>query len=353
MKIWIDLDNSPHVPLFAPIAKELEARGHSVVFTARDCFQVCGLADLMGLQYERIGRHYGKNPVLKLAGMVMRSVQLAPIALRQKPDLAISHGSRSQLLLATMLRIPSILMMDYEFVRALVFMRPNWIMVPELMPDSALKFDPSCILRYPGIKEDVYAPSFQPDPKILTELNLTRNDLIVVLRPPAQQAHYHVAESDDLFHAALEYIGSQSNVRVVLLPRNEQQGVWIRKQWPELFRSGRMMIPDRAVDGLNLIWHADLVISGGGTMNREAAALGVPVYSIFRGQIGAVDRYLADSGRLTLVESQNDVHSKIRLQKRVRRDRFENGSRNALTAIVDQVTRSVGASWKVPQYSVR
>jgi len=353
MKVWIDLDNTPHVPLFAPIAKRLESEGHTVLFTARDCFQVCGLADLLGVRYRRVGRHFGKNKFFKLAGLGARALQLLPTAFREKPDLAISHGSRAQLLLATALGIPTVLMMDYEFVRGLVLMSPSWILVPELMPDSALHFHPDRILRYPGIKEDVYAPGFRPDPSIQQELGLDSAHTTVVLRPPAQQAHYHVPESDDVFSAVMEFLEARADVRVVLLPRNQEQCKSIQGQWPKMFRDGRMVIPARAVDGLNLIWHSDLVISGGGTMNREAAALGVPVYSTFRGKIGAVDSYLSTTGRLTLVESAAEVPGKIRVERRARACRAAEFSSPALNAIVQHIVHIAEAKCPVPQFSVR
>jgi predicted glycosyltransferase len=94
-KIWIDLDNSPHVPFFAPIIEELERAGCSVLVTARDCFQVCELADLLHLEYRRVGHHYGKNKVLKLTGLCWRALQLLSSVVRYKPQLALSHGSRS------------------------------------------------------------------------------------------------------------------------------------------------------------------------------------------------------------------------------------------------------------------
>src|SRR5262245_47678283 len=130
-KIWVDLDNSPHVPFFAPIIAELERRGYEVIVTARDCFQVCDLAKLYNLQYKRIGHHYGKSKLFKVAGLCTRAVQLAPAVLPEKPDLAISHGSRAQLLLSAVARIPSVVIMDYEFVGGLLSIKPGWVMVPE------------------------------------------------------------------------------------------------------------------------------------------------------------------------------------------------------------------------------
>src|SRR5659263_268820 len=116
-KIWIDLDNSPHVPFFKPIMKELSKKGFQVVLTARDCSQTCALADRNEFRYERIGRHFGKNKILKVLGLLVRALQLMPFALKEKPDLALSHGSRSQLILSWLLGIPSVLIFDYEFVQ--------------------------------------------------------------------------------------------------------------------------------------------------------------------------------------------------------------------------------------------
>ncbi len=335
-KIWIDLDNTPHVPFFAPIMEELERRGYSVFLTARDCFQVCSLADLFQLKYLRIGRHYGKHKIMKAFGTTYRSLQLLPIALREKPDLAVSHGSRSQMLAANVARVPSLVIVDYEFAKSVPGFAPTWVMVPEVIPDSSLDFGGK-LLKYPGIKEDVYVPSFKPDPAILTDLGLTDGHLIVTVRPPANEAHYHNPESEALFDTVIEVLSRSNNTKIVLVPRNERQASAIRASWPQLFADQRMIIPGHAVDGLNLMWYSDLVISGGGTMNREAAALGVPVYSIFRGTIGAVDHYLADNGRLTLLESPDDVRSKLNLTRRSRPADAHMAPRQALHSIVEHV----------------
>jgi uncharacterized protein len=337
-KIWIDLDNSPHVPFFVPIIEELERRGYSVVVTARDCFQVCQLANLYKVRYERIGHHYGKSMFLKLAGLCMRALQLAPTIIREKPDLALSHGSRSQVLLSAFLRIPSVVICDYEFVKGLTSLHPNYVMFPEVIPVTDNKVP---VLRYPGIKEDVYVPRFRPDPSIRTTLGMRDDDLVVILRPPANEAHYHNPASDILLSAVLNLLGRDPAVKVILLPRNDKQAGTLRRDWAAMFTSGKMIIPEYAVDGLNLIWHSDLVISGGGTMNREAAALGVPVYSIFRGKIGAVDRYLETSGRLTMIDGLDDVQTKIAIQRRDRSMQPGSGNAGTLEQIVNNVARLV------------
>src|SRR5437899_359894 len=192
MKIWIDLDNTPHVPFFKPIIRELEASGYEVVLTARDAFQVCELADRMGLQYKPIGRHYGKNRFLKVGSLGVRSLQLLPFLLRERPALSLSHGSRAQLLLSNLLRVPTVMIMDYEHAQTPLVLRPRWEIVPDVMLQERLHCKQRARVRtYAGIKEDVYAPEFQPDATLLDQLGLTGSDIIATVRPPASEAHYH------------------------------------------------------------------------------------------------------------------------------------------------------------------
>lgn len=336
-RIWIDLDNTPHIPFFEPIIKELESRGHTVLLTARDAYQVCEMARLKGLRHETIGRHYGKNPLMKVAGTIFRSLQLATWMLRNKPDLGLSHGSRAQIVLCNLFRKPSILIMDYEYAKTLPMMRPRWEIIPEVVSADMACTSLSRVLKYPGIKEDVYAPFLKPDSSILDSLGAAPGDILVVVRPPATEAHYHNPESEQLFVDFMERVMKEPRAVTILLPRNQRQAEWIRKNWPHWLENTRTVIPQHAIDGMNLLWHADLVISGGGTMNREATALGIPVYSIFRGPIGAVDRHLAATGRLVMIENRSDVERKIKIQKRVTRISETSRSSPALDSILSHV----------------
>ena len=336
-KIWIDLDNTPHVPFFEPIIEELVARGFPLMVTARDAFQVCELADKKGISYTRIGRHHGKNRALKAAGLILRALQLFPLELREKPVLAVSHGARSQILLSNLLRLPTILIEDYEHSQFPRIMRPTWIMAPGMIPDESLCLKNDHIRKYSGIKEDVYVWKLAPDPSLLGELGLSDSDVIVTVRPPATEAHYHRPESVTLFERFMARASQTPGVKIVLLPRNQKQSELLRRDWPGWFEHGKTVIPSAAIDGLNLIWHSDLVVSGGGTMNREAAALGVPVFSIFRGTIGAVDRHLSAEGRLILIESLADVDAKIPIVKRSRKAIAEATSKRTLNQVVDAI----------------
>ncbi len=337
-KVWIDIDNSPHVPFFLPIIEELESRGVEVVLTARDIYQVCELLEFFKLQCRVIGGHYGKNKIFKVLGNCLRATQLLPIAMKNRPAVALSHGSRAQILACKALQIPTIMMHDYEHSTKTGFIEPDWTMMPSVIPDGAMNKASARTMKYPGLKEDVYVPRFRPDPSVLQLLGISPNNLLVTLRPPATEAHYHNPEAEELFAETLRLLAETPNARAVALPRNAKQGTELRSQWANLIERGTLIIPSTPVDGLNLIWFSDLVVSGGGTMNREAAALGVPVYSVFRGKIGAVDRYLADNGRLVLLETVNDVRTKIRLVRWNRPAQTQGAIRPALNSIVDSIT---------------
>jgi predicted glycosyltransferase len=342
-KIWIDLDNSPHVPFFAPIIEELQQRGYDLVLTSRDNAQVIELLRHHRIDSAVYGRHHARSRVLKVLLIGARSLQMAPLILQERPDLAISHGSRSQIVLSKLLGIPSIAMCDYEHATLeMMGIRPNWLMFPNVISEGASHIaDPEQILKYPGIKEDVYAPRFKPVPGIREALGLSSADLLITLRPPASEAHYHNPLSDDLFQFVVNFLSEFPAVRMVLLPRNDRQEAALRQQHQELFAKGVLRMPDRLVDGMNLIWHSDLVISGGGTMNREAAALGVPVYSIFLGRLGAVDRHLAEEGRLILLKDREDVRARLRVTPRAFGTRTNETAKPALGKIIDNVVHTI------------
>lgn len=344
-KIWIDLENSPHIPFFEPIIAELKKQNCQVVLTARDCFQVCELADMAGLNYRKFGRHYGKNPIAKLAGLCFRVMQMLPFILREKPALSVSHGSRSLILLSSMLGIRSINITDYEYADLRVSnligsAKKKWLMTPAVIPAKVFEKSGMLqdhVLQYPGIKEDVYVPFFQPDPSFKAALGVQSGDVVVTIRPPASEAHYHNPESDKLLMTVFELLEAHPGVKAVLLPRTPKQEAELRHAKPDLFATGRIVVPSHAVNGLDLIWYSDVVISGGGTMNREAAALGIPVYSLFRGTMGAVDKHLAETGKLVLLQSEQDVREKLKLVSRSRKLAPLPSQKATLDAVVNHI----------------
>ncbi len=339
--VWVDLDNSPHIPFFAPIIERLSELGYTTNISARNYAQTVALAELYNLDFTPIGKHHGKNKLRKIAGLIYRSLQLLPYAIKTKPTIAISHGSRAQMVAAQLLGIPVVMFLDYEFVQTIPFVKLSLLFIPKVISTKKLSKFSDILRTYPGIKEDIYVPTFKPDESIKTEMKIIDSNINVVLRPPADQAHYHNPESEKLFFNVIEHLTSTENVKTIILPRDNRQKEKIKIQYKYHFDSGKLCIPEKVVDALNLMWYSDLVISGGGTMNREAAALGIPVYSIFRGRIGDVDKYLAKAGRLTLLESPNDVKKMVKLTKWVRPDKLENVNSLGLQSIVNDLEKLI------------
>ena len=342
-KIWIDLDNSPHIPFFNPIIQELQKKNYEVLITVRDYAQAIGLADYFQFDYRPLGKHFGKNKLLKTLGVLFRAMQMLPVFIRERPDLALSHGSRSQFLFASLAGMKCVVATDYEHSAEFPLLVPTLGIVPEVMPESFTKKYFKKVARFPGIKEDVYKQNLQPDPSILSYLNIHENHIVVSVRPPATAAHYHTELSDRLFQMTMEHVLANEHTKLIILPRTTEQQADIEKKYRKYLGSGKIIIPGKVLDGLNLVWHSDLVISGGGTMIRESAALGVPAYSIFGGKIGAVDHYLETSGRLFLIRSEEDIQHKVMLKKSEKKADTLKGQSPALQKIVEEVINLVEA----------
>jgi len=301
VKIWIDLTNSPHVLVMRPVIERLRERGHEVEVTARDFAQTLGLCERFGIAHTAIGRHRGGSLLAKARGLGDRSVALARWARRRRFDLALGHGSNDISVASAVLRIPSSTTFDYEWaaVQHNVNCRlARAVVVPDAIPPERLyRYGArGKVHAYPGLKEEYYLADFEPDPRVLRSLGLDDTLPIVVVRTPPAVSLYHRFEND-LFAQVLDRLaGSQ----VVVLPRTPEQRT-------ELSRRGGLIVPDHAIDAQSLIAYADLVVSAGGTMNREAVALGTPVFTVFEGRLGAVDERLIAEGRLRRLEWPEDV----------------------------------------------
>jgi len=315
MRIWVDLTNSPHVLVLRPIVAELRARGHEVRVTARDFAQTVELAQRLGVDCEVIGRHRGAKLGAKAIGLAERSGALARWARRNGPfDLALGHGSNDVTVAARLLRVRCSTMFDYEWatVQHTVNCRlAQAVVVPEaIAPERLDRYGARGKLqRYPGLKEEYYLADFEPDDAVLDELGLDRSEPIAVVRTPPSVSLYHRFEND-LFAQVLDRLrGTQT----VVLPRVAEQRAQL----------DGFIVPEHAIDAQSLIAFADVVVSAGGTMNREAVALGTPVWTTFEGRLGAVDERLIAEGRLKRLERAGDLVLTKRAAgsgERVRRD---------------------------------
>ncbi|MGH2916681.1 MAG: DUF354 domain-containing protein [Solirubrobacteraceae bacterium] len=319
MRVWVDLTNSPHVLVLRPVIERLRAAGHEVQVTARDFAQTLALCERFGIEHAAIGHHGGAGLIGKARGLASRSAQLARWAARRRFDLAIGHGSNDVTVAAALLRIPCSTTFDYEWAtvqHSINCRLASAVVIPDAIPPERMyRYGARGKLhRYPGLKEEYYLSDFEPDPAVLDELALDGAAPIAVVRTPPAVSLYHRFEND-LFGAVLERLrGAQA----VVLPRTPAQR-------DELTRAGGFVVPPRAIDAQSLIAYADVVISAGGTMNREAVALRTPVFTVFEGRPGAVDERLMAEGRLQRLARAQDLELTKRDRSldagaRVRRD---------------------------------
>jgi uncharacterized protein len=317
VRVWVDLTNSPHVMVFRPLIERMRADGHEVEVTARDFAQTLELCERFGIEHTAIGRHRGGRLIDKATGLFSRSYALARWARDKRFDVAMGHGSNDVTVAARLRRIPAATAFDYEWARVQHNVNcrlARAVMVPEAIPPERLyQYGARGKIRaYEGLKEEYYLADFEPDPAVLGELGIDRAEPLIVLRTPPDVSLYHRFENDLFAHVLERVRGTQA----VVLPRTPEQRA-------ELARAGGFIVPEHAIDAPSLVAFADTVVSAGGTMNREAVALGTPVYTTFEGRLGAVDERLLTEGRLRRLADPAEIELEKRgdgAVNRVRRD---------------------------------
>jgi hypothetical protein len=316
MRVWIDVTNSPHVPFFRPLIALLEQRGHEVAVTARQFAQTLELLESGGISHDVVGPpHGGAARTAKAGAMARRVRELRRYARGRRFDVALAHASHELPIVARSLGIPSAYAFDYEFARAqhgLGSRAATRVVVPAVIPQDRLNrlgATAPKVRRYDGLKEEYYLQGFAPDPTVAGALGIDTERVVVVVRTPPEVSLYHL-HGNPLFDAVIERLGRDPAVHAVVLPRTaEQRDALLARRLPSL------VVPATAVDAQSLVAAADLVVSAGGTMNREAVALGTPVYTTFGGRIGAVDEQLVAKGLLRTLTSPAD----IKLERRAAR----------------------------------
>ena len=322
MRVWIDMTASAHVLVFRPLIRLLEERGNEVEVTARDYAQTVQLLALHGIEAEVVGRHGGRSRLGKLRSLTGRLTALRRWARDRGFDIGLAHGSHELTMTARRLGIPSSTTFDYEFAtlqHQLGCRAATRVVVPEAIPPGRLErygVRPPKLVQYPGLKEEYYLADFEPDPEIVRTLAPDPEKVLVVVRTPPDVSLYH-RKSNPLFPQVLAYLGHHEGVTAVVLPRTEEQRTYV-----QTLALPSVVVPETAVDAQSLIAFADLVVSAGGTMNREAAALGVPVYTTYGGRLGGVDEALIREGRLRPLTDPRALELVKRASEgtRVRRD---------------------------------
>ena len=322
MNVWIDMTASAHVLVFRPLIRIMRERGDEVQITARDYAQTLQLLELHGLEAEVIGRHGGRSRFQKARRMTHRLGALRRWAKGRRLDVALAHGSHELTLTAHRLGIPSATTFDYEYAwlqHQLGCRAATRVVVPEAIPPERLErygVGAEKLGRYEGLKEEYYLAGFEPNPNVLAQWTIDPARTLVVVRTPPDVSLYH-RRSNPLFPQVLERLGRDDSVQAIVVPRTSAQREFVRG-----LGLPSVLVPDRAVDAQSLIAASDLVVSAGGTMNREAVALGVPVYTTFGGRLGGVDEMLIRDGRLIPLSDPRalDLRKREGGRERVRRD---------------------------------
>ncbi len=315
MRIWVDLATPPQVIFFRPILACLKQKGHESLVTAQDYAQTIPLVERYNLSADRIGRHGGYGLRRKAVASLDRARQLMFWARSHGPiDLAVSHNSYTQALAARILGIRTVNLMDYEHqpMNHLSFRLAHRVIVPECFPEEVVGRCGASkkTVRYPGFKEQVYLSDFYPVECHIKELEVLPGRITIAMRPPSTWTMYHLGVKNRLFDNLLSMLAERDDTFIILLPRIPEQGEAVRRQGlPNVW------IPPRPLDGPTLVYVSDMVISGGGTMNREAAVLGTPAYTVFMGKSAAVDRELMRCGRMIGISSGRDIE-KIHVEKK-------------------------------------
>jgi uncharacterized protein len=324
MHVWVDMTNVAHPVVLRPLIELLERGGHDVEITARPLSHTLDLLDAWGHPYTAIGHHGGASKAGKARAAVARVTQLARFARGRGFDYALAHVSTDLPPVCRALRIPNTTMLDYEWATLqnhVICRLATRVLVPEAIPPHRLRrygAKPPKLVRFPGLKEEYYLSSFEPDRSALENLGVPAGEPVCVVRTPPSYALYLGGSENELLPPLLRHLEGQGSWTVVLTRNPAQRGA-VNSLGLE-----RTIAPERAPDGRSLVALADALVSAGGTMNREAAVLGTPVWSIFEGPLGGVDELLIRQGRMRILRDPEELSIEPRshdsFERRVRRD---------------------------------
>jgi predicted glycosyltransferase len=336
LRIWVDMSGPAHVLVLRPIIERLRAAGHDVEVTAREYTQTLELLELHGIDHTTIGRHGGASRIRKLVRLIQRTSGLRRLGRRGGFDLAVAHGSNDLAIASRLLGIPEANMHDYEWAVAQHHVGcrlATRVIFPEAVPPARLRkfgVGPEKLFRYPGIKEEYYLADFEPDGSALERLGVDSTRPVVLVRPPPDISLYH-RKSNPLFPQVLARLGNDEELHAIVLPRTPAQRDYVKTlSFPSV------TVLEHAVEAQSLIALADLVVSAGGTMNREAVALGTPVYTTYGGRLGGVDEWLVREGRLRPLTDARALEVRRRPEKRTERTRRDPG------LLIDLILGTVG-----------
>jgi len=312
MKVWIDFLTPKHLLLLTKLAERLRERGFEVLLTTRAHREVLGLMELKKVKALVIGK-YGSTLKEKLIASIDRMRELVPIVSDFSPDLVISHSSPEAARVAFGLGIPHYSINDSPHaIHAAKLTLPlseilfcSWIIPKE----AWLKFgiSPNRIVQYRGIDQIAWIRDFRPNINYVRSLGIPISGDVITIRESEVFASYLLGSVDSLAPVTDSLLPNLlkkfEDAFFVVLPRYDRQIEYLRNK----YRSNRVLILDKVVDGTNLLYFSKVFIGGGGTMTGEAALLGTPTISAFpKGGLYIID-YLVDAGLVFRASSTQEM----------------------------------------------
>jgi uncharacterized protein len=339
--VWIDVDNPPQVQYLLPFRATFAARGLGTVITARDYGRTVEMLHAAGVQPHVIGERVGRGKMRKGGAAVLRARDLVALFRQIGRPKALVAASRPAALAARCMGVPSFLIGDYEHVHLAVYrLTRSKILHPDVIDASyyvrsGIRRDQ--LIAFHGLKEDLTFAGVDLDEVQPFDLGAVSGQAVKVLfRPPSETSHYYNATSTALARAALEWLAA-AGALVVFAPREpEQVALLDRLAWRYPPLTLRQSVPFAS-----LLKSVDAVVCAGGTMLREAAYLGIPAYSIFCSETGAVDRWLEEIGRVSLLSSKADLNQ-IRVRRRGPLERLDSNPQ-LLSQLADIIAGAVEA----------
>jgi hypothetical protein len=259
MKIWYDATTGKHVRYGAAIAARLRNLGYDVILTTRKHPDTLELARILNEKFIPVGQYDPTSLCTRLEKSAKRTIMLSRLFKDSVPDLAISHQSVELCRVAFGLNVPIILTADTPHAAAvnkLTIPLANALVASEAIPKRVFKkYGEPKLFQFKGVDEVAWIKELRISQKFDYEKPL------IVVRQVEKKAAYAMGKTDitEKIAKKLTSIGN-----VVFLTRYKKP------------KRKNLIIPKHFVDSASLVTNADLVVSAGGTIAREAALQGIP-----------------------------------------------------------------------------
>jgi predicted glycosyltransferase len=294
--IHVDVLTPKQALFLGEVIKALKKRNHDILVTTRKYREAEEMLQLLKIKPTVVGQ-YGKDTLEgKLKASLSRTADLSVLLRRDKPTVSLSFSSPEAARASFGLAIPHICISDSPHAEAtskLAIPLSEKLLTPWIIPKKAwLKVGAreDMVEKYRALDPVVWIRGYKVNSAVIKQLDISRGDTIVTVRPEESYAAYLLKRVKNLttptiVKKLLKVLGDRA--KVVVLPRYDDQASVLKEKLDD-----KVIVPEKTVDGCNLLTYSTAFIGSGGTMTAESALLGVPTFSCYPSQPTYVDRYL-------------------------------------------------------------